>query len=219
MANHRSRMVDLLCTMLPALVLACLSSVAMAQATVTLDMVDDQASEAGPATASFNVTRTGPTGSPLDVWLNGSGTAAWGADWTGSGGAFFASSITSFRITIPTGASSVSVTILPKQDNRLEGQETFAFSIATNAAYVVGSPSSDSFFLEDDVAEVTIEMTDDIATEAGPTPATLVVRRTNNGLMSDSLTVRLSGSGTATWGSDWAGAGGEFLFFRSVRSG
>lgn len=200
-----------------AVLLAVCSSAALAQNTVTLEMGDDTASEAGSDTAEFTITRTGPTGTPLNVFLDGSGSSVWGTDWNASGGDFFAFTVSSFRVVIPGGATSVTVTLTPEPDNRLEGQEDFSFTIRADAAYQVGNPAGDSFTLEDDVAEVTLEMTDDMAAEAGPDSAQLVVRRSANGLLSAPLTVRLSGSGAATWGQDWTADGGSFFVF-SVQS-
>ena len=74
----------------------------------------------------------------------------------------------------------------------------------------------DTFTIEDDVAEVTLEMTDPEATEAGPTPATLVVRRTDNGRVQNALVVRLTGNGTATWFTDWTASGGSFSAFNAT---
>jgi hypothetical protein len=67
----------LLFRMLFALALA-LPGTALAQATVTLVMNDDQAAEAGPDTASFTVSRTGSKAQALALRLGGSGTATWG---------------------------------------------------------------------------------------------------------------------------------------------
>ena len=190
--------------------LAGLPAIAFGQVTVTLTLDDDQAAEAGPDTASLTVTRDVLSPQSLTVLLNGSGTATRGTDWNGSGGNFTALSATTFRMVILPNQLSATATLTPNEDNIIEGEESFTFSISPDADYVIGSPAEGGFTIADDVAEVTLEMTDGEATEAGQTPATLVVRRSDNGQVEGALTVQMNGSGTATRVSDWNGSGGNF---------
>lgn len=47
---------------------------------------------------------------------------------------------TAGSITIPAGATTANLTLTPIQDTLLEGKETAIFTLATSAAYVVGTP-------------------------------------------------------------------------------
>jgi len=67
-----------------------------------------------PNTATFSVTRTGTTDSPLLVFYDISGTASNGVDYK----------LLSGRVLIPVGASSNSIVIEPIDDDLVEGPET-----------------------------------------------------------------------------------------------
>lgn len=85
----------------------------------------------------ITVSRNGFTDSPLVVPLTYGGTATPGTDYT--------SLPTS--VTIPVGASSASIEMIPLSDSNVEGVETFTVSIG--AGITVSSPGKASLIIED----------------------------------------------------------------------
>jgi len=138
---------------------------------------DPSASEEPVTTGTFTFTRSGPTTGALTVNFTVGGTASDGTDYASIGGS----------VTIPAGASSVTVTVTPVADGLVEGAETVVVTLGSGG-YAIGSP---------DEATVTI-------TDAGVEPPP----------PSDSL-IRLSGTGRTqtaidisqdSFGDDGAGA-------------
>jgi calcineurin-like phosphoesterase family protein/Calx-beta domain-containing protein/purple acid phosphatase-like protein/thrombospondin type 3 repeat protein len=106
---------------------------------VTIAATDASASEAGPATGTFTLTRTGSTTSSLPVNLTVGGTASAGADYA---------TITS-PVTIAAGSATKTVTVTPLDDGAVESSETVVLTIATGAGYNIGSPSSATVTIAD----------------------------------------------------------------------
>ena len=107
----------------------------------TIDLIgvtatDPDASETGPATATFTFTREGSMAGDLTVPITVTGTATPGEDYI----AFPES------ITIPHGQETVTLTLTPIADNLAEGPETVIVSIGFG-----------NFTITDDTAEATIE--------------------------------------------------------------
>ena len=100
--------------------------------TVTIAATDPTATEEGPTTGTFTVTRTGSTTSALTVYYSGGGTASIGGDRLSLPGS----------LTIAAGSSSGTIVITPIDDTLVEGDETVILTLKTNAAYTVGSPGS-----------------------------------------------------------------------------
>jgi hypothetical protein len=120
---------------------------------VTVQATDGTASESGPDGGAFTVTRSGPTAAALTVNLTIGGSAAGGSDYAPVGG----------TVTIPSGASSVTVTIAPIDDAAAEGAENVTLTVAAGAGYVVGAQST---------AEVAIADNDSAGTPPPPPPTT-----------------------------------------------
>jgi subtilase family serine protease len=99
--------------------------------TVTLTATDNSATEAGPTNGIVTATRTGPTADPLTVSYSVTGTATPGADYVALSGA----------VTIPIGASSATINIVPIDDSVSDPGESVNLSLNANPAYTVGSPS------------------------------------------------------------------------------
>ncbi|MDH3442922.1 MAG: SBBP repeat-containing protein, partial [Deltaproteobacteria bacterium] len=163
--------------------------------TVTIVATDDTATEQGPTTGMFTVSRTGgTTTSALTVNYTVSGTATEGSDYfTLSGSAV-----------ILTGQSSAQIVVTPIDDGVLgEGNETVIVTLTADPAYTVGAPSSATVTIIDNtnLPTVTIVATDDTATEQGPTTGTFTVSRT--GITTSALTVNYTVSGTAAAGTDY----------------
>ena len=75
-------------------------------AVVTIVASDPSASEIGPDTGTFTVSRTGPTNNDLLVFYHADGTAAPGVDYQALPG----------HVTIPAGASAADITVTPISD-------------------------------------------------------------------------------------------------------
>ena len=163
-----------------------------AKPTVTVIATDPTATEAGPTTGTFTISRTGPTTAPLTIQWSVTGTATKGVDRL---------SLPATPV-IPAGASSVAITVTPVDDTEVEGNETVIATLSANAAYTVGTPSSATVTIVDNdgVPTVTIVATDATATEAGVTTGTFTISRT--GPTTAPLTIQWGVTGTATKGVD-----------------
>ncbi|MHC4717473.1 MAG: right-handed parallel beta-helix repeat-containing protein, partial [Planctomycetota bacterium] len=151
---------------------------------VTLSATDASAAEAGPDAGAFAVTRD-ETAGDLTVNYTISGTAS-AADY---------SETLSGSVVIPDGQPSQTITITPVDDSDVEGDETVTLTLTADAAYTVGSPSSDTVTIADnDLAVVSITANDAAAAEAGPDAGQFTVTRDDS---TGDLTVNYDVSGTA----------------------
>jgi hypothetical protein len=98
---------------------------------VTIVATDVSASEAGPDTGTFTITRTGPTTASLRVTFTSTGSAQ-SADYVSLGTQVF----------IPAGSSSVTLTVTPIADGLAEGNENVDVFLTPNAGLTVGSPGN-----------------------------------------------------------------------------
>jgi hypothetical protein len=168
--------------------------------TVTVVAGDAAASEAGPNTGSFTVSRNGPTTDALSVAYNLTGTAGNGTDY----------SALASTVLIPVGQSSATVTVTPTNDGAPESTETVILTIATNALYTVGSPSAATVTITDnDLPTVNVGATDDSAAEAGSATGTFTITR--SGDLTAALTVNYTISGSAGNGTDYAALSGSVV--------
>jgi VCBS repeat-containing protein len=101
---------------------------------------DADASEQGLDPGTFSITRSGSTVGDLLVLYDLSGSATAGADYEALPGS----------ATIPDGASSTDVTILPIDDAEAEGGETVVLTIAPDATYTIGSDTDTVTIADDD---------------------------------------------------------------------
>jgi len=88
---------------------------------------DARLTEAGDR-GSFTVIRTGSTTYSLDVYYTMSGTAIQGVDYAPVSGV----------ATIPPGASSTVIPLIPIADASNEGEETITATIMPQPGYIVG---------------------------------------------------------------------------------
>jgi N-acetylneuraminic acid mutarotase len=93
--------------------------------TVSISAIDSSASESGPNSGAFRVTRTGSTSSALTVNYFIGGSADNGVDYNTLDG----------DITIAAGATSANITITPKSDGIAEGTETVTLSVQPPTGY------------------------------------------------------------------------------------
>ena len=108
-------------------------------AVVTVTAEDPTASEVGPDTGTFRISRTGDTTLPLDVYFTIGGTATNGTDYD----------LISTPVTIPAGSFYVDITLTPKGDSIAEGDEVATLMIWDSVSYTVGSPSSASIVIRE----------------------------------------------------------------------
>jgi regulation of enolase protein 1 (concanavalin A-like superfamily) len=168
---------------------------------VTLIANDPNAAEAGLDPGQFTVSRTGPTNSSLVVSLTRSGTAISGTDYTAIGTTF----------TVLAGASNGTINVTPIQDTTSEGNETVILTIATNAAYTVGTASNATVTIaDDDRSTVNIVANIPDASETAGHPGQFTVTRTVP--TNVSLTVNLTISGTAINGTDYSNVAATVSF-------
>src|SRR5213082_1174594 len=134
--------------------------------TVTVVATDPNASEQGPDSGTFTISRTGDTSSALTVNYTLGGTAQNGTDYQPLG----------TSVTIAAGASSATVTVTPIDDNQAEGDETVVLTISAGADYDVGSANSATITVADNDGTapapgqpvITMSAVDSDASESGP---------------------------------------------------
>lgn len=164
---------------------------------VSLTVIDASASEAGPDSGVFLVTRTGSTAAPLKVYYGMSGTAYHGTDYAALTG----------EVTIPAGAASAPIVITPYADDLGETAESATISLTTfNNTYSMAENHRFSVTIEDanDVPVVAVR-TGTVGVEAGAN-ATVIFR--TMGSATGSVVVNYTVSGTATAGLDYTALSG-----------
>jgi hypothetical protein len=154
----------------------------------------------------FEVTRdSDDTSRELTVYYTLGGTAIPGEDYTTT-----ADPVKS--VVIPVGSTSANITLPIRNDDVYEGSETVTVTLASNAAYAIGSSSTATASIGDDElppAVVTIVATTPTAYETGGDGVFTVTRSSDD--TSSPLTVYYSVSGTATAGSDYNVLSGEVI--------
>src|SRR3990172_4033749 len=167
--------------------------------TVTVVATDPAAAEAGSDPGTFTVSRSGPTTATLTVLYIVVGTAGAGDMSALSGSAL-----------IPTGQPSVAVTVTPVDDAVSEPTETVLLTLSAQPTYTVGTPGAATVnIVDNELAVVTINATDEEASEAGPGTGLFVVTRTGDATAP--LTVNYTIGGSATNGADYAALGATVL--------
>jgi RHS repeat-associated protein len=174
--------------------------------TVTVTATDANASEAGADPGVFTVMRSGDTGAPLTVGFELTGTAVGGSDYMAHTG----------TVTIPAGASSATVSIIPLEDIGIEGNETVVLKLGGRPTYNVGTPDAATVTIADNdaVTRVNVALASNGATAAGsstyPDAAFAASRAINgtrvydggywndntNGTFPDSLEITFAGAKT-----------------------
>lgn len=173
--------------------------------TVRVDATDPSASEAGAGTATFTISRTGSTATPLTVAWAPAGTARLGADY---------SLAAPWSVTIPAGAASASLTLKPVDDALAEGDEAVVLKLAGSPSYRIDvSGASATTTISDDepagLPVATIEATDASSSETGPDNGAFTI--SVDPAPASDLTVLYSVSGTATNGEDYQALTGRVV--------
>ncbi|MCC7373803.1 MAG: immunoglobulin domain-containing protein [Verrucomicrobiales bacterium] len=168
------------------------------QNSVSVAATDANASETGPDSGTFTVTRTGASTLALTVSLNLAGTATQGADFNNVGNS----------VVIPAGSASAVVRVTPVNDTAFEPTETVILTVAAGAGYQVGNPASATVSIQDNDTPtgpiVTVAATDANASEQGGDPGVFTISRT--GATTAALTVGYTVAGTATSPADYSPA-------------
>jgi hypothetical protein len=90
------------------------------------------AAEAALRAGVFTVSRSGDHAEALTVRYTVGGTATAGSDYVALPGA----------VTIPAGAASATIAVVPLDDTLGEPEETVIVTLSADAAYVIGTPGS-----------------------------------------------------------------------------
>ncbi|MDB6018452.1 MAG: hypothetical protein JWR19_2941 [Pedosphaera sp.] len=123
------------------------NTVATPLPTVTIALTAPNASRVGPVSGAFTITRTGSTASALTVNYSLGGTAINGSDYNTLG----------TSATIPTGAASATITLVPKPSTNYVGTETAVLTLSANSAYTVGSANSATVNIAGNAVPTTID--------------------------------------------------------------
>jgi|GEM_PF-1252961 len=161
---------------------------------VTIAVSPASVAEDGASNLVYTVTRSLNLSSPTVVNIATGGTATSGTDYTGGVA----------TVTIPSGATTATITVNPSADTTVEADESVILTVAAGIGYTVGAPSSAiGTILNDDLPSLTIN---DVTANEG-----------NAGTSNFTFTVSLSvpagpggvtfniatADGTATAGSDY----------------
>ena len=107
--------------------------------TVNIAATDASAAEAGSATGTFTITRSGDLTAALTVNYTVSGSAGNGTDYAALSGS----------VVIPAGAGAVTVTVTPVDDAIDEANETVVLTLAAGTGYQIGSSNDDTVTIAD----------------------------------------------------------------------
>jgi hypothetical protein len=146
---------------------------------VSIVAEDAVAEESGNDPGTFRISRSGPTSSAMDVYIDFTSGTADDSDY---------SETLSSPITIPAGNSYVDITITPVSDSDgTEGQESVIIDILTSASYVIDAMN----------ATATVNITD---AGTAPLPTVEVTAIDNQGEEEnqDTATFRFSQDGSSS---------------------
>ncbi|MSU48109.1 MAG: DUF1800 family protein [Opitutus sp.] len=108
-------------------------------ATVTLRATKSEANETGSLAGEFTITRAGDTFQPLTVNYGIGGSATNGLDYPALLG----------TVTIPAGATTVTIPLQPLADTSLESTETVTLTLAAGTGYVLGTETTGTVTIAD----------------------------------------------------------------------
>jgi hypothetical protein len=163
------------------------------KAIVTIAATDANAAEAGTNPGLFTVTRTGSTTDPLTVDYTIGGTATNGTDYT---------SIKK-NVTIPAGAASATIALIPTDDALAEGNETVSLTLLNGRNYKLGTSGTETAAVTIADNETATATTLAIAginairpeSNSGTTPYTFSVTRSGDTTSATSVNYAVTGSG------------------------
>lgn len=106
---------------------------------VTVAAPTSNASENGPTSRAFTITRSGATAEALAVYFTIGGTANNGGDYA---------AINS-PVTIPAGSASATVEVSPIDDAHVESVESVVLTLVAQQAYTIGAASNATIRIDD----------------------------------------------------------------------
>ncbi len=160
---------------------------------VSIAVAPASVSEDGATNLVYTVTRSLNLSSPTVVNLTTGGTATSGVDYTGGVA----------TVSIPSGATTATVTINPTADATVEANETVILTVAAGSGYTVGAPASATgTILNDDVPSASITVAPSSVNEDSGTPLVYTVTLDQPSLVP--LSIAYTVGGTATSGTDYA---------------
>ncbi|WP_079291327.1 Calx-beta domain-containing protein [Cylindrospermopsis raciborskii] len=122
---------------------------------VTLAVSPSSVTEDGSSNLVYTFTRTGDTANTLAVSYTVSGTATFNSDYTQNGATSF--STTSGTITFASGSSTVTLSIDPTADTRVENNEIVSLTLPSGTGYTIGTTSAvTGTIANDDTSSITI---------------------------------------------------------------
>lgn len=131
------------------------------------------AKETGPVNGVFTVSRTGDTSAALTVPYTVGGTAVPGADYVPL----------DISVTIPAGASSAQVPVVPANDVQGEPNETVVLTLLQSGNYTIGSPGLATVTLVNDtpLPDLVVSALTAPAVGGANAPITITDTTTNQG--------------------------------------
>jgi subtilase family serine protease len=139
---------------------------------VTIVASAPTATEAGPTSGAFTVTRTGDTSLPLTVLYTVGGTASAGADYTPLPG----------TVTIAAGDTTAVIQVVPVDDPAVEPNESVIVALTPASTYVLGSGGAVVTIVSEDLPPDLVVATLTVPATAGAgSPITLNDTTKNQG--------------------------------------
>ncbi len=149
------------------------------------------ASENGPSSGEFRLTRTGSLDAALVVNLQITGPAGNGTDY------FYLSP----QVTFPAGQRTLTLTVIPYADANTELNEVVDIVVLGGAAYEAAATAHAQVTIEDLKPLISIEALEPLALKSDLTPGYFLITRES--ILDRSVFVQLTVSGTAANGTDY----------------
>jgi hypothetical protein len=148
------------------------------------------ASQNGPASGQFTLTRSGSLASPLTANLSISGSAANGSSYE----------LIPSAVTFDSAQRTLTLPVNPYA-NGASVMQIVQVAVAAGTGYGLGTPASAQVTIEPLLPQITIEAIEPDAVKSDLTPGTFLVSRT--GIYDRSVTVRFTIGGTASSSTDY----------------
>ncbi len=161
------------------------------QPRITVVATTAQASENGPASVVFTLTRSGSLADDVVISLVLSGSAQNGVDYAH----------VPATVTIPAGQATATVTIQPFADSSTEPAEVVELVVQPGSGYRVGTADRATLTIEDLLMLVDISVLEPVAVKDTLSPATFLISRRD--VLNRDVVVRLKIGGTAANGADY----------------
>ena len=167
--------------------------------TATLTVDATSIDENSGSSLTLTATLTGPTKGLNDVYLDTSGTATEGTDYTDGSGVID-------NIRISAGSTTGTVTFNPTDDSVYEGNETAIISVNTVSGLAVenSTPQAVTITITENESSPTITLTSSASSISENAGSSLTLTATSSIVADEDITVSISTSGTGTEGTDYS---------------